>query len=1404
MADRNHISAYRRPGPPPQQSVSFIRNSQQQQQRGTVRHIINETVPPSPPRDRPPTGGFNIAGAGSRRSYEDIHSQRQQPVPREPHANSYRPDYRPREPLSGGPREPAIESARPFMSGEPRDFASGGRPLAQPTWQVDQAEQERRNAEWERRRERQRSLREQQRPVGTGSAEGGERIRGAASRNSSVSEIPSGNGSVIAGRASQSGVDRGRSDQGQEVKKAPERAPQIEEKRRVPPARVVNVASAPEDSVETRNLKEVKESKQPAKQPAIQQKQAAAPPARVEKLEKAPSQKSFPESEPAVAQTEKKSSILDRLGDKVPERKKNKGEEKKAAAARKIPAESAQSASASGIVRTVTNDAVRVEAKGAQGSGSGASTSEVAGRQKLDCHGGTTHKTEEAGRQSAAAVDDMGKEGMVIEERNDADLMEIDQPEPQLDREEDLPTRNDNETQSAAPPSTLPEPQTDGRSDNEEEPRSDDDQRSVSSYSSRRSSGSRRSSSVSSSKSSVVGSSGSRSRSRSVESRREAEPFSSDHDMEDAISLDYEAEEEEQREEHWRRDVGGGDEMQYEERRVEWGDEHGERGDEGRDEYRERQSYRDVHQYAAAEEDRSRSTNAAKDSQNGAHLRRASVDRASTKETQQTRQPSHRDDDSKRATVEKQPARKAEATPQSQKQPPKPWIICHSKSSGKTYYYNEETFESSWDFPKETPKVEAKEKPVVREAAAPVAKRRRDESVEKPAAARVIREERRDSPEKRRREDDQQQQQQRLRESSRVVQQEAPRVKVGTRRREEVYRSRSSSPVSRPPSRSDLPPPRRDEPPFARQSRPPPPAPARRSPPPSADRQRDVQQGFNRDWERDQYEYGGRGGRMPPPAGPGGRPPPRGPIPGPPSGRGGGELFGYGRPPPPFAGPGFGRPPPSFGPRGSGGPMIPHPGALSGRGAGRFGGFPPGVPVGRPMRPVRMEEPPRRVVPDMYPLPAGMRDEESSRRDDRPLDPPPRDRRDDRRTPPPQNAPLRQNSYQSDPRLNSPRDRPPPRAGPPPPIPPPHRSSTPDSRSAYSDVVPPRRGSMPQTASQVHGSQVGVGEGAKQLSFDQTLALYRANAKKTTDPKVQLEFAKFCLEESGKAVDETTRSLMKEEGTAFLKKLAKDGLPDAMYQLGKAYFSENKFDLAYPQFLLAAKRTHPQSCYMAATCAEHGNGTKKSQRAALDLYGKAAQCGYGPAMYRLGIAELKGHLGLKRDAKKAVMWLKRAAAVADKENPDALLQLAYIYEKGIPPIISADETYALSVLKEAANFNHGAAQCRLAICYEHGLLGCPVSLPEAIKWYHASAENNDPDGQYALASYYSSGCDGILDRDEIKAFYWAQKAAEQKLAKAQYAMGYFLEKGVGCEVNLEIATKWYRLAAAQGDKRAEG
>lgn len=111
-----------------------------------------------------------------------------------------------------------------------------------------------------------------------------------------------------------------------------------------------------------------------------------------------------------------------------------------------------------------------------------------------------------------------------------------------------------------------------------------------------------------------------------------------------------------------------------------------------------------------------------------------------------------------------------------------------------------------------------------------------------------------------------------------------------------------------------------------------------------------------------------------------------------------------------------------------------------------------------------------------------------------------------------------------------------------------------------------------------------------------------------------------------------------------MKKVASNGYPEAHFFLGEAYADDGKYSLAYSQFLSAAKRGFAPACHAIGKCAESGKGCKKNMRLALEMYTKAATAGSLESMYRLGCAEMKGELRLKKDPVKATKWFKRAAA----------------------------------------------------------------------------------------------------------------------------------------------------------------
>eukprot|EP00105_Crassostrea_gigas_P029801 XP_011451854.1 PREDICTED: uncharacterized protein LOC105345427 [Crassostrea gigas] len=84
------------------------------------------------------------------------------------------------------------------------------------------------------------------------------------------------------------------------------------------------------------------------------------------------------------------------------------------------------------------------------------------------------------------------------------------------------------------------------------------------------------------------------------------------------------------------------------------------------------------------------------------------------------------------------------------------------------------------------------------------------------------------------------------------------------------------------------------------------------------------------------------------------------------------------------------------------------------------------------------------------------------------------------------------------------------------------------------------------------------------------------------------------------------------------------------------------------------------------------------------------------------------------------------------------------------------------------------------------------------------AESGNPYAQYGLAKLYASGdlsgfdeagqMDEGVKRDELKAFNWYQKAANQSYGIAQNNLGLFYEVGKGTQKDIKQAKHWFNLA----------
>ncbi|KAG8901552.1 hypothetical protein FRB99_005215 [Tulasnella sp. 403] len=355
-------------------------------------------------------------------------------------------------------------------------------------------------------------------------------------------------------------------------------------------------------------------------------------------------------------------------------------------------------------------------------------------------------------------------------------------------------------------------------------------------------------------------------------------------------------------------------------------------------------------------------------------------------------------------------------------------------------------------------------------------------------------------------------------------------------------------------------------------------------------------------------------------------------------------------------------------------------------------------------------------------------------------------------------------------------------------------------------------------------SHLRPGKSAQLLSAEKTLEMYRVNAKKTNDPEIQFQFAVLMLDalrqQGGPdSPNATTYDIEKDreqkessvkDAIRMLQRLADRGHHEAQYFLADCYANgigtsrgRQDFDKAYPLFVQAAKHRHADAAYRAGICCENGWGCRRDSAKAIQFYRTAGSLQHPGAMYRLGIAELNGELSLPKRPREGVKWLKRSSEHATPEFPHALHELALLHEQGIDNVVFVDTDYSAELLAQASELGYAPSAYRLGQCYEYGQMGCPMDPALSIHYYNIAAQQDHRDACFALTAWYLVGSPGVLPQSDTEAYLWAKKAADQGLAKAMYAVGYFTEVGIGAVIDPQEAVHWYKQAADAGDKRAE-
>ncbi len=102
--------------------------------------------------------------------------------------------------------------------------------------------------------------------------------------------------------------------------------------------------------------------------------------------------------------------------------------------------------------------------------------------------------------------------------------------------------------------------------------------------------------------------------------------------------------------------------------------------------------------------------------------------------------------------------------------------------------------------------------------------------------------------------------------------------------------------------------------------------------------------------------------------------------------------------------------------------------------------------------------------------------------------------------------------------------------------------------------------------------------------------------------------------------------------------------------------------------------------------------------------------------------------------------------------------------------------------------------------YYHGE-GIETNHYEALKWFNLSANQGESLSQAYIGTFYERGYAG-LERDYHEAMKCYRLAARKGDSMAQCFIGRFYEQGIGVDIDLQEALKWYSLSKNQGNEIA--
>ena len=344
---------------------------------------------------------------------------------------------------------------------------------------------------------------------------------------------------------------------------------------------------------------------------------------------------------------------------------------------------------------------------------------------------------------------------------------------------------------------------------------------------------------------------------------------------------------------------------------------------------------------------------------------------------------------------------------------------------------------------------------------------------------------------------------------------------------------------------------------------------------------------------------------------------------------------------------------------------------------------------------------------------------------------------------------------------------------------------------------------------------------------EEVLERARPLVLKSTDPEMQLAWAQDALSwvevasqaytrllpegQSARSVTPKVEHQLREDALSIVRFLADQHHPKAEFmkgmwlEFGKFGYRTDKKE-AFLSYRRAAEKGYARAEYRIGMQYESSNDSAK----AIKHYRKGVVMKDSASNYRLGMMTLLGQHGQPQDYQKGVDLIRFAADTADENAPQGAYVYGMLLARELPNInipeqfLPYDLNDAKLYIEKAAYLGFAKAQLKMAQAYELCQLGCDFEPALSLHYNALASRQGEAEADMAISKWFLCGYEGIFDKNEELAFTYAKRAAQTKMATAEFAMGYFYEIGMYVPVDLRESESWYLKAAEHGNKDALG